>query len=120
MRTFTVYRRNIPEHHNEEQANPPSEPQFEGVVFSDGSVAIRWLTMRKSTSIWENFDDMMAIHGHPEYETEVIWHKENLQEINYLHCSECGKQVSSSFPRDVVVRAWIECPECLEKRESKQ
>ena len=42
----------------------------------------------------------------------------------YLNCSSCGKCVSSGFtpePTDtpdkgLVVRAWIECPECIEKR----
>ena len=73
VNTFIVYRRNIPATHNSNQANPPSEPQYEGVIFSDGTVAIRWLTLKKSTSVWNNFDDMMAVHGHPEYETEVVW-----------------------------------------------
>ena len=74
MKTFTIYRRIIPEHHNENQANPPDEPQFEGVVFSDGTVAVRWLTAKKSTSVWESMADLLAVHGHPEYETEVVWH----------------------------------------------
>jgi hypothetical protein len=40
---------------------------------------------------------------------------------SHLHCNECGKQVSSGlFPLPVpefeglVVRAWIQCPECIE------
>lgn len=74
MKTFTVYRKSIPEHHNENQANPPDQPQFEGVVFSDKTVAIRWLTPKKSVSFWDNFEDMMAVHGHPEYDTVVDWH----------------------------------------------
>jgi hypothetical protein len=34
----------------------------------------------------------------------------------YLHCSKCGKRVSSiPFIRnDYVVRAFVECPECIE------
>ena len=74
MKTFTVYRKVIPDHHNEDQANPPEKPQFEGVVFSDGTVAIRWLTARPSVSFWANLKDLMAVHGHPEYGTEVVWH----------------------------------------------
>lgn len=75
MRRFTMYRRNVPsETHNEEQANPPDEPQFEGVVFSDGKVVVRWLTARRSISIWDSMDDMLAIHGHSEYGSELVWH----------------------------------------------
>jgi hypothetical protein len=45
--------------------------------------------------------------------------------IKYLHCHNCGKQVSTGFepvPTDtpdkgIIVRAWIECPECIEKRQ---
>lgn len=41
---------------------------------------------------------------------------------SYLHCHRCGKQVSTGFypiPTDtpdggLIVRAWIECPECIE------
>ena len=73
MECFVMYRRNVPkETHNAFQTNDPSEPQFEGVIFSDGSVAIRWCTAKRSTSIWDSFDDMMAIHGHPEYESELV------------------------------------------------
>lgn len=46
-----------------------------------------------------------------------------MNSIHYLHCMECGKQVSTGFTpvptdtpdRGIIVRAWIECPECLEK-----
>lgn len=31
-----------------------------------------------------------------------------------LHCMNCGKSVSSEIPVDVVVRAWIQCPECID------
>jgi hypothetical protein len=40
----------------------------------------------------------------------------------YLHCNRCGKRVSTGFvpqPTDtpdkgIIIRAWIECPECIE------
>jgi len=74
MRRFIVYRRgDLSQTHNSNQANPPDQPQFEGVVFSDGVVAVRWLTPKVSTSIWGSFDDLLAVHGHPEYGTEVVW-----------------------------------------------
>jgi hypothetical protein len=82
MRTFTVYRRNIPEEtHDKGQANPPSEPQFEGVVFSDGKVAVRWLTGHRSVSVWDSLDDLIAIHGHPEYGTEIVWHQPTEEQV---------------------------------------
>jgi DNA-directed RNA polymerase subunit RPC12/RpoP len=31
-----------------------------------------------------------------------------------LKCSNCGKIVSSPVPDNTIVRAWIECPECIE------
>lgn len=75
MRRFTMYRRNVPDAtHNGDQKNAPDEPQFEGVVFSDGTCAIRWLTAKRSTSVWSCLDDMLAIHGHPEYGSELVWH----------------------------------------------
>lgn len=46
--------------------------------------------------------------------------------VAFLHCHGCGKCVSTGFvpvPTDtpdqgLIVRAWIECPECIEKRAS--
>lgn len=38
-----------------------------------------------------------------------------------VHCSCCGKRVSQYVnvqgePAPLIVRAWVECPECVEKR----
>jgi hypothetical protein len=72
-----MYRRNVPDAtHNENQRNAADQPQFEGVIFSDGRCAIRWLTAKPSTSCWDSLDDMLAIHGHPEYGSELVWHDE--------------------------------------------
>jgi endogenous inhibitor of DNA gyrase (YacG/DUF329 family) len=46
--------------------------------------------------------------------------------IKYLNCHTCGKQVSTGFipiPTDtpdggIIVRAWIECPECIQEKEA--
>ena len=35
--------------------------------------------------------------------------------MNYVGCSRCGKQVSNNVGVDVVVRAFVECPECIER-----
>lgn len=74
MRRFEMYRREMPtDTHNENQRNAANEVQFEGIEFSDGTVAIRWRTAKRSTSIWDDMNDMLAIHGHPEYGSELVW-----------------------------------------------
>ena len=79
MRSFTVYRRgDLSETHDANQVNHKDQPQFEGVVFTDGTVAIRWMTACKSTAIFADFDTLMKIHGHTDqnskHGTEVRWH----------------------------------------------
>lgn len=74
MRTFTAYRPNVPtDTHNEDQRNEPHMPQFQGVIFDTGRCAIQWLTAIKSVSVFESFEEMMRIHGHPEYGTYVVF-----------------------------------------------
>lgn len=35
---------------------------------------------------------------------------------DHVHCSECGKRVSGHDPElGLVVRAYVQCPECVEK-----
>lgn len=76
MNRFTAYRRNIGQRdsHNELQKNADHLPQFEGVIWTDGTVTLRWLTACRSTSVWANIEDCLNIHGHPEYGTEIVWH----------------------------------------------
>ncbi len=74
MKRFIMYRKNdLSATHDENQVNPPDEPQFEGIVFSDGKCAIRWLTKKRSVAVWDSFADMMEIHGHPEYGSVLVW-----------------------------------------------
>lgn len=44
----------------------------EGVQFSDGSCAMRWLTSVASTAIYNSIEDVEAIHGHGG-KTIVAW-----------------------------------------------
>ena len=44
----------------------------EGVQFSDGTVAIRWLTAKASTNIWASLEDAMSVHGH-NGDTQAVW-----------------------------------------------
>lgn len=73
-RRFVGYRPNIPGRHVAEgRANLPTAPQYEGVVFTDGTVAVRWLTEHRSVSFWADFREFLTIHGHPDYGTRIVW-----------------------------------------------
>jgi hypothetical protein len=77
MRRFTVFRRgDLSDTHTDKHVNPPDVPQYEGVVFTDGRCALRWLTPLRSVSVWDSLDDALGVHGHPEprYGTELVWH----------------------------------------------
>ena len=81
IRRFTVYRKgDISDTHNEFQANPPDQPQYEGVVFTDGTCVLRWCTALRSTSVWTTLDEALGVHGHfePRYGTYIEWHDEEV------------------------------------------
>jgi len=40
-------------------------------------------------------------------------------EWGQIHCSNCGQAVSSKVPKGTVVKAWIECENCVEKEKSE-
>jgi hypothetical protein len=44
----------------------------EGVVFTDGTVALRWTVELQSTALYDSVDDLLAIHGH-DGSTHVQW-----------------------------------------------
>jgi hypothetical protein len=44
----------------------------EGVVFTDGTVVIRWTVEYRSTAIYASVADLMAIHGH-DGSTRMHW-----------------------------------------------
>ena len=44
----------------------------EGVQFSDGTCAIRWVGTRSSTVIWSSVADLLSVHGH-NGATRIIW-----------------------------------------------
>lgn len=74
MKLFTGYRPNPPEDYKASGlANEPDKPQYQGVVFDDGSVALRWMTAVNSTSLFETYDQFYQVHGHPEYGTYLEW-----------------------------------------------
>ena len=75
--TFSVYRRgDISDTHTEGQGNAPDEVQFDGVIFDDDTTVILWNTEVRSTAVFECFDDLLEIHGHPEYSSEFYFEDE--------------------------------------------
>lgn len=44
----------------------------EGIVFSDGRVAIEWLSSSPSTNIYNSLEDVDRIHGH-EGRTKIVF-----------------------------------------------
>ena len=53
--------------------NSGTGPDYEGAVFSDGTVVIRWMTQYRSHSVWACWDDFCQVHGHPEYGTVIVF-----------------------------------------------
>lgn len=44
----------------------------EGVQFTDGSVAMRWMSEHTSTAIYASISDVQAVHGHGGA-TRIVW-----------------------------------------------
>ena len=72
MKTFDVVRK------YDESGVSGTGKVIEGVIFSDGTVVIRWTTDVASIAIYKNFQEFKAIHidSHPMNETVV-----NLKEV---------------------------------------
>lgn len=74
MRRFIGFRPTPPTEYLERgTAAPPDQPQYEGVLFSDGTVVVRWRTAFRSHSFWTCWDNFYQVHGHPEYGTKIEW-----------------------------------------------
>jgi hypothetical protein len=52
----------------------------EGVVFSNGKVALTWLTPHTSVCVYDSMEQVRAIHSHGG-KTEIVW-----GERNCLYC----------------------------------
>lgn len=75
MKTFSGFRPHPPAEYAEKGiTNSGEKPDYEGIVFSDGTVVIRWLTEFRSHSVWRCWEDFERVHGHPEYGTSIVWH----------------------------------------------
>lgn len=74
MRRFQGFRPCPPDEYVEKKITHGGDsPDYEGVVFSDGTVVCRWLTEFRSHSVWSTWDDFYHVHGHPEYGTVINW-----------------------------------------------
>ncbi|MFD9072842.1 hypothetical protein [Streptomyces lasiicapitis] len=92
----------------------------EGLEFTDGTVALRWLTATTSTAIYASIADVETIHGHGG-KTRVVWVEDHLSETPQRavqgfggiagRCPACGW--SSLFLGDGghVTCSRIECPD---------
>jgi hypothetical protein len=47
----------------------------EGIVFTDGTVVIRWTSTTPTTTVFRSQQDMEKIHGH-DGKTQIIWKDE--------------------------------------------
>jgi hypothetical protein len=71
---FRGYRPAPPQEYVEKKITHGGEaPDYEGVIFSDGTVVCRWLTQYRSHSVWTSWNDFYHVHGHPEYGTRIEW-----------------------------------------------
>lgn len=71
-RTFAGYRPDPPAEYVEKGITlSGAEPDYEGIVFSDGTVVLRWRTAYRSWSVWTSWGDFLHVHGHPEYGTRI-------------------------------------------------
>lgn len=76
MQCFAGFRPNPPQEYTEKGiTNGGEKPDYQGVVFDDGTVAVRWMTQYGSHVIWPDFATFYAVHGHPEYGTRIVWYE---------------------------------------------
>lgn len=74
VRTFAGYRPLPPEEYATKGiTNSGETPDYEGVIFTDGTVVLRWLTEFRSHSVWARWGDFYQVHGHPEYGTRIVF-----------------------------------------------
>jgi hypothetical protein len=73
-RTFVGLRATPPESYKATAiTNFGAGPDYEGAVYTDGTVVIRWLTEFRSHSVWSCWNDFWHVHGHPEYGTRIYF-----------------------------------------------
>ena len=68
MRTFQLVR------HEDETGVSGTGAVAEGVEFTDGTAALRWMTEFKSTGFYESLKEIERIHGH-DGKNEIVLDK---------------------------------------------
>lgn len=68
MRTFHIQR------HKDCSGISGTGRVAEGVLFFDGTIALRWQTKTPTLSFFNSLADLEAIHGH-DGASEIVWHK---------------------------------------------
>ncbi len=84
MRTFKMDR------HQDLSGNSGTGIVAEGVEFSDGTVALRWLTDTATTTFYDNIDHVMQLHHH-EGATEIVFDDEEIKESSMKPADELKK-----------------------------
>lgn len=82
----------------------------EGVVFSDGTAAMRWRTAQTSTAIYSSIEALEAIHGHGGRTQVVFTDPPPIQPLPPKRCPWCdGAGLVSCGPG---IRGVKPCPYC--------
>ena len=69
---------------------------------------VTYIIRTKDFDFWTSAD--VEKHGYQIISLE----SEAPEEDERIRCSMCGKSVSTPIPTGTIIRAWIECPECIE------
>jgi len=71
---------------NDESGVSGTGAVLEGVIFSDGTVAARWLTETASSTFYDSIPDFIKIHiySHPSNKTRLIFQSKSWDQ-DYMH-----------------------------------
>lgn len=113
MIRFEGYRPNPPSDYLAKGVAAPADAvQYEGVLFGDGTVVLRWQTEYRSHSVWASFVDFYRVHGHPEYGTRIEFLDAGAEELCELITKDQDQyiQILPHDPREDGA-AWV-CSMC--------
>ena len=69
----------------------------DGVMFSDGTCALRWRSAHRSTAIYATHEELMAIHGHDGM-TGCDWFDERVSEVAQRGARDCYQDSCENCP----------------------
>lgn len=94
----------------------------EGVQFSDGTCAVRWLTEHRSSTVYASITDVVAIHGHGGKTLVVFeecpscahtWKHHWMDNCGGCDVHPCQCAVIETLPAGCVGEAWRPEADCL-------